>query len=110
MDKSKVLKVAAKLKQETGGIIFGFPTDENDPFSKYTVVVFSGGKYHVYPEAENIQLAAVGVNTIIECFRKVGKNIIFSRDVRLVSYDAQMKAPDVTMRRLVKGNHFKTLP
>lgn len=95
---------AVELQEQLGGSIFAFPIDEQDPFSKYAVVVYVGGLYHTYPTAENISGAALGVKTILEEFKKIGQDVSFEKDVRLVSYQAQVDAPDVTMRRLKKGN------
>ena len=104
MDKKQAIEKAKEIRKKTGGFIFGFPISEDDPFSEYAVVVYAGSKYHVYPKASDISLAATGIVTIIEEFRKIGTKVKFEKDVRLVSYDAQINAPDVTMRRLRNGN------
>lgn len=105
MDKKSIIEKAKESRKQMGGFIFGFPIEQDNPFSKYAVVVYSGGKYHVYPTADDISFAATGIKTIIEEFRKIGKKIVFEKDVRLFSYDAQMNAPDLTMRRLRNGNY-----
>ena len=102
-------KKAAELREHLGGTIFAFPIDEQDPFSKFTVVMYLGGSYHIYPEAESISVAALGVQTILEQFKKLGADVDFEKDVRLVSYEAQINAPDVTMRRLKKENVTRTI-
>jgi hypothetical protein len=98
---------AAELRSQLGGTIFVFPIDEQDPFSKYAVVVYAGGMYHTYPETENISVAAVGVQTILEQFKKHGEDVSFEKDVRFVSFEAQVNGPDLTMRRLRKENISK---
>lgn len=100
MNKPEIIRKTKKLMDELGGTIFAFPVEEENPFSKYAVVVYAGGKYHVYPEAGNISLAATGVLTIIEEFNKIGKRVTYQKDARLISHSAQINASDVTMRRL----------
>lgn len=107
MTNSIIEKQAHSMRQELGGRIFAFPVEEDNPFSKYAVVVYLGGSYHIYPEASTIEEAAIGVKTILEEAEKSGYNLQFEKDVRFVSYDAQMNAPSVTMRRLKKGNASK---
>ncbi|KGE16637.1 hypothetical protein [Paenibacillus wynnii] len=91
---------AATLRERLGGTIFGYPIHENNPHSPYAVVVYAAGHYHVYPEAKDISFAALGVKTILEQFQKSGLSVNYTDAVRLVSYEAQVNAPDVTMRRL----------
>jgi hypothetical protein len=97
---SEIIAEASNMKRRLGGEIFAFPVRPEDPFSTYGVVVYAGSKYHVYPEAVNISMAAQGILTIIEEYQKIGKKINYEKDVRLVSYEAQINAPDVTMRRI----------
>ncbi|MDD2212181.1 MAG: hypothetical protein PHW39_02870 [Syntrophomonadaceae bacterium] len=100
----KVKSRAKEIRESLGGTIFAFPIEEDNPFSAYAVVVYQEGMYFVYPRATNISEAALGVLTILEEFKKIGVSVNYEKDVRLMSYQAQMDAPDVTMRRLKKGN------
>jgi hypothetical protein len=43
------------------------------------------------------------VLTILEEFKKIGRAKDYNKDVRMVSYQAQMDAPSVVMRRLKRG-------
>jgi hypothetical protein len=109
MDNPVIKQKADELRQRVGGTIFGFPIEENNPRSSYAVVVYAGGLYHVYPKASDISLAATGVKTILDAMKKEGYDVSFEKDVRLVSFEAQMNAPDVTMRRLKKENISRPL-
>jgi hypothetical protein len=109
LNKGQIEKKAAELRKQLGGTIFAFPIHEEEPFSEYAVVVYAGGKYHLYPEAADVSLAALGVKTILEQFKKIGQDSDYKRNVRFISYDAQINAPSVTMRRLKKDNVSKPL-
>lgn len=109
MNTKEIEAKAADLRKQVGGTIFGFPINEEDPFSKYAVVVYAGGMYHVYPQAKNIGYAALGINTILEPMIKNGYAASYEKDVRLISYEAQMNAADVTMRRLKKDSTTHTV-
>ncbi|MFR9710776.1 hypothetical protein ACL02P_15515 [Paenibacillus sp. MB22_1] len=100
MNKKAIQAKAKDIRERVGGTIFGFPIKEDDPFSEYAVVLFAGGKYHLYPKAGDISHAAIGVLTLFESLKEAGLTTSFEKDVRLVSYDAQLNAPDVRMRRL----------
>jgi hypothetical protein len=102
----ELIKKASEIREKLGGIIFAFPIRETDPHSPYAVVVYGGGKYFVYPKADDIRWAGLGVVTIMEEMRKQGETIDYERDVRFVSYQAQMNAPDVTMRRLRNSGKY----
>lgn len=99
MDESQVIEMAKALRERAGGMIFAFPIEEDNPFSKYAVVVYmaEAGHYHVYPNAVDISVAASGVFTIMDLFKKEGIDIDYERDVRLVSYEAQINAPSTVM-------------
>jgi hypothetical protein len=103
------ISTAKQLREKLGGRIFSFPIEDDNPFSKYAVVVYAPevDKYFVYPNAEDISLAAAGVLKITELFKQEGIDINYDRDVRLISHQAQMDAPSTTMRRLKKGNVSK---
>jgi hypothetical protein len=109
MDKMLVEQKAKLLKEQLGGTIFAFPIEEENPFSRYAVVMYAGNKYFVYPEASDISTAAVGVATILEQLKKNGHDSNYARNVRFVSFQTQMDAPSVTMRRLKKNNHLTNL-
>lgn len=100
MNKKRMQQKAEQLRRKVGGKIFAFPIEEENPFSEYAVVVFMANQYHIYPKAGDISHAALGVLTILEQLVEAGMKANYSDDVRLVSYEAQMNAPDVRMRRL----------
>ena len=100
----KVKLRAKEIRESLGGTIFAFPIEEDNPFSAYAVVVYREGMYFVYPRVTNISEAALGVTTILDLLKKEGLPVNYEKDVRLISYQTQMDAPDVTMRRLKKGN------
>lgn len=102
MNNQQAIAKAQDIRAQRGGTIFSFPIREEDPTSPYAVVVFTGGMFHVYPEAENIQVAAIGVQTLLEEMKERGYSKDYETDVRFWSYEAQLNAPDVTMRRIKK--------
>lgn len=97
---NEIQKRAEKMRQQVGGTIFGFPINEADPLSKYAVTVYTVAGYNTYPEPLTIQEAAAGILETLNGFKENGMDDDYERNVRLVSYDAQLNAPDVTMRRL----------
>ena len=101
--KQQAIKTAKNLREQLGGTIFAFPIDPDNQFSTYAVVVYAEGKYFVYPEATDITEAAAGVLAILEEFKKIGIAKDYNKDVRMVSYQKQMDAPSVVMRRLKRG-------
>ncbi|WP_407308786.1 hypothetical protein [Desulfosporosinus sp. SB140] len=105
MNEARTIEKAKQLRKELGGTIFAFPLEEDNPFSPYGVVVFAGGQYFAYPNATDISEAAAGVLTILEEMKKHGFDTDYERNVRLISYQAQMDAPSVPMRRLRKSSH-----
>ncbi|KUP23124.1 hypothetical protein [Paenibacillus sp. DMB5] len=100
LNEQQIKGKAATLRERLGGSIFGFPIHDDNPHSPYAVVVYAAGHYHVYPEAKDISFAALGVKTILEQLQKRGLAVNYTDAVRLISYEAQINAPDVTMRRL----------
>lgn len=102
MNKFQIEKEAKEIKGSHGGKIFAFPIDKADPFSKYAFTVYvGGGKFLTYPDfAPDIQTAALYCAKGMDLLRKNGIEIVYDRDVRLVTYEAQINAPDVVMRRL----------
>ena len=101
--KKQAIETAKALREQLGGTIFAFPIEPDNPFSTYAVVVYAEGQYFVYPEATDITEAAAGVMTILEEFKKIGMAKDYNKDVRMVTYQPQMDAPSVVMRRLKRG-------
>lgn len=99
----KIREKSVELKKSVGGTIFSFPIDEENPLSHYAVSVFDGLDFKIYPAPLTIEEAAAGILEILEGFKSIGKDADYDRNVRLVSYDAQMNGPSVTMRRLRKA-------
>ena len=97
---------AAEIREQTGGTIFAFPVEEENPYSFYAVVVYLGGLYHVYPQAENVANAAQGVTVILEQLKKLGFAKSYENDVRFICYPAQINAPSTIMHQLKKKNGF----
>lgn len=109
MNKTAIEEKAKELRGRVGGTIFSFPINETDPFSKYAVAVYTGSGYNIYPEPLSIEEAAAGVYETLKGFKSIGLDDNYERNVRFVSYDAQMDAPNVTMRRLKKENVSRPL-
>lgn len=105
--KQRAISKAKQLRQELGGTIFAFPVEEHNQFSEYVVVMYAGGTYHIFPHTNIINDAAIGVMTALEEMKKNGYAINYEKDVRFISYESQMNAPDVTMRRLKKQTNRK---
>ena len=97
------IEKAKELKERLGGTIFAFPVEADNPFSSYSIVMYAGGQYFHYPNATDISEAASGILTLLEEMKKSGMDADYERNVRLVSYQAQMDAPSVVMRKLKKG-------
>jgi len=101
------IEVAKQLKERLGGTIFAFPTEEDNPFSAYAVVRYANGEYFAFPDAINIAEASAGVLATLKGLREIGLDADYERNVRIVSYQAQMDAPSTVMRRLKKENITK---
>ncbi len=101
--KKQAIKTAKNIRKQLGGTIFSFPIEPDNPFSTYAVVVYAEGQYFVYPEATDITEAATGIMVILDEFKKIGKAKDYNKDVRMVTYQPQMDAPSVVMRRLKRG-------
>jgi hypothetical protein len=102
MNNIEIEQKAENMRKQLGGTVFAFPIYEEDPFSGYAVVMWAGEKWHVYPRTENIHDAALGVKTIMEMMEQNGFPMNYQQDVRFVSYDAQINAPSLPMRRIKK--------
>jgi hypothetical protein len=106
VNEDRIIDTAKQMRESLGGTIFSFPTEPDNPFSPYAIVVYAGERYFVYPEATDISTAAVGVLTILDEFKKNGIDADYDRNVRLVSCQPQVDAPSTVMKRLKKENHF----
>lgn len=104
---SKSIENAKHLRDQLGGTIFAFPINESDPFSAYSIVMYAGGQYFEYPNATDISEAATGVLTLLEEMKKSGMDADYKRNVRMISYQAQMDGPNTVMGRLKKENVSK---
>lgn len=100
----KLIAEAKNIKKQLGGTIFVFPIEPDNPYSTYSVVVYADGKYFVYPEATDITEAATGVMVILDEFKRIGLAKDYNNDVRMMTFQAQMDAPSVVMRRLKRGH------
>jgi len=98
---------AKQLREQVGGTIFSFPIEESNPFSSYAVVMYAGGKYFPYPDAADISMAAAGILIILEELKKIGQDADYTRNVRLISHQAQMDAPSTVMRQIKKEHCSK---
>lgn len=107
---SIVEQKALEIQQRLGGKIFVFPVNEKDPFSLYAIAIDVGeGKLKTYEDKLTISDAASCLKILIESMKAEGLDVEYERDVRFVSYEAQMNAPDVTMRRLKKESSLSQL-
>lgn len=107
MNKKKMIKRAKRIKKDSGGKVFAFPIDRDDPFSKYVLVLDLGVEFNVFPEKLDITEVAQCIFEAIQIFERNGFKISYEEDVRFVVYEAQMNAPSVTMRRLRDGQNFR---
>lgn len=110
---SIVEQKALEIQQRLGGKILVFSVNEKDPFSLYAIAIDVGeGKLKTYEDKLTISDAASCLKILIESMKAEGLDVEYERDVRFVSYEAQMNAPDVTMRRMRKslGAVHPTLP
>lgn len=94
-------KKANELKSQLGGRIFAFPVNEQDPFSKYAVTMYNE-KWITYPNSLDISEAADGIKILLETLEEEGHDADYGRNVRFISYQAQIDAPNVTIHRLKK--------
>ena len=106
---AQAIAKAEQFKEQLGGTIFAFPNEETKPFSSYAVVMYAGGKYFTYPDAANISEASAGVIAILKELEKRGLDADYERNVRIISYQAQMEAPSTIMHQLKKENITKPL-
>lgn len=102
LDIKEIEAKADDLRKKLGGKILAFPIHEADPYSKYAVVIYTGAEYKTFPDSLTIEEAAAGIRATLEGFADEGWDADYDRNVRFVSYEAQINAPSVTMRRLKK--------
>ncbi|THF83719.1 hypothetical protein [Cohnella fermenti] len=101
---------ADAIRKQLGGTIIAFPVEEENPFSKYAVTVFTGTGYRIYPESLTVQEASKCIYQTLKGFEESGMDDDYERNVRFAFYEAQMNAPDVTMRRMKKLYADRSLP
>ena len=106
---AQAIAKAEQFKEQLGGTIFAFPIEETKPFSSYAVVMYAGGKYFTYPDATNISEASAGVLAILKELEKRGLDADYERNVRIISYQAQMDAPSTVMHQLKKEHISRPL-
>lgn len=102
MDIKLIEETANSIREQLGGRLFAFPIEPSNPHSKYAVTFYTDSDYKTYPDLLVVEEAAAGVASMIDGLKQSGRDIDFERDVRFVSYDAQINAPSVTMRKLKK--------
>jgi len=100
---------AKQFRENLGGTIFAFPIEEDNPFSPYAIVMYTGGRYFTYPDTTDISEAAAGILMLLKEMKENGMDADYERDVRLISYQPQMDAPSTVMRKLKGGNISKPL-
>lgn len=94
---------ARETQQRLGGKIFVFPINDDDPFSHYVIAIDVGaGQFKTYEDALTINDAAACLKELIDSMNAEGFVVNYERDVRFTFNEAQMNAPDVTMRRIKK--------
>jgi hypothetical protein len=106
MDKQIIEQRAKRIRKSNGGTVFAFPVTEDDPLSKYAFSYFTGKEFIAFPEPLDINEVAMMILKTMEVFKGQGLSLNYEDDVRFITYDTQINAPDVTMRRLKKyGTH-----
>ncbi len=105
MNIKEIRKKAKYIKKSYKGKIFAFPVEEENPYSKYAIVIDTGSKLNVFSDLLDITEAAQCVQKAISILKRNGVNVSYENDVRFIFYEAQKNAPSVTMRRL--KNNFK---
>ncbi|HHY67906.1 MAG TPA: hypothetical protein GX517_12070, partial [Alicyclobacillus sp.] len=100
MNTRQIEKRAEFLRQQLGGLIFAFPINEEDPYSKFAVVVYTGDGFRAFPEPLDVSEAAAGIASIVEGLEENGHRVDFDREVRFLVGATQLNGPNVLMRRL----------
>lgn len=100
---------AIDLRNRLGGSIFVFAVEPDNPFSEYALAAYIGDdKWTICPFTGAIEDVCGGLMGAMQEFETRGLHIDYNRDVRVVSYPAQMNAPSVTMRRLRNHPEYYT--
>ncbi|GBF78274.1 hypothetical protein PA598K_06892 [Paenibacillus sp. 598K] len=102
MNEQQIIQKANLVREAIGGLIIGFPIEEQSPSSPYAVAVFLNGDCKLFPNLGDISDTAEAIFAIMEACEEEGIKINFDQHVRLITYVAQLKAPDVRMRRALK--------
>jgi len=95
-----VIAKAKQIRESLGGTLFAFPIEESNPFSAYAVVMYAGGKYITYPDTTNLSEASAGILLILKELKKRGLDANYERNVRIISYQAQMDSSSTVMHKL----------
>ena len=110
---AEAIAKAEQIKEESGGTIFAFPTEEENPFSPFAVVMYMNGKYFTYPDAADISEASATVLVILSKFKECGLVADYKRNVRFRLSQAQMdkvwnqfKKDHITRLALTEGKYF----
>lgn len=110
-DIAEVEQRASEYRQQLAGKYFAFPIEPSNPVSEYAVVAFLDGHPKVFPRPLSIEEAAASLHALIEGLeQEFGLELDYDRDVRFITYAAQMDGPSVTMRRLKKSGELKQEP
>lgn len=107
MNIKEIEKEAENIKKQMGGTIFAFPIEADNPLSKYAVVTMVSNNVSVFPKECSVEEAALGILEILKGYKKVGYDADYEKNVRFLSFQPQMDAPSVTMRRLKKDLNQK---
>ncbi|ADG06744.1 hypothetical protein [Kyrpidia tusciae] len=100
MNTQEIDQKAEFLRQQLGGLIVAFPTDEADPYSKFAVVVYTGDGFRAFPKPLDVSEAAAGIASMVEGLDENGHRVDFDREVRFLVGATQFNGPNVLMRRL----------
>ena len=93
---------AKQHREQLGGAVFAFPSEEKNQLSPYAIVLYAGGQYFAYPQAKNLSEVSEAIFLLLELLKKTGRDADYGRNVRLISYQTHMAAPNTVMRRLKK--------
>ena len=106
MSNNEIRRKAKEIRKSNGGKIFAFPISEEDPFSKYAIVVETGKKLSIFPERLVVEEVAQCILVLIDTLEKNGIKVSYEQDVKFMLYDAQINSPSITMKKLRSANNF----
>lgn len=106
MTNNEIRRKAKDIRKNNGGRIFAFPILEEDPFSKYAIVVDTGKRLSIFQERLVVEEVAQCILVLIEMLERNGTEISYDQDVKFISYDAQINSPSITMKKLRDANSF----